>query len=432
MNFLLAKEQLELSFGGALAQQTIDKIFASFPTKDSALGGEIQLSASLTNPVRVSAEGHLDGSNLWLPLGSEKVLLERFKIEASGESLRVRSADLRWSKSRLAVSGKIAGARENLRLDLDVSGEQLDWQDLQRIFAGGGKQRQPENFGGVSFPAVEGMIRLKTNRFAFERLNLTGVDTTANISASGIRAKIDQAVVCGINVTGLVDVVGSEIRIDVRLGAKGAQLEPTTVCLTNRQNEVTGTYSLQAHVLARGERDQLSSALDGIFELSASDGEFIRSPGIDATFDYLNTTGDFQVAFPDLDRQTFPYRFVGIKGRIEGKMLIGDEINVSSSLLNLSGQGKVDLGRNQIDGKGLIAVLKPVDEVIKRIPGINLMLGGSLVGIPVRVTGELEHPNVTYLSPADIGAELLNIPLRILGMPLGAMRLFTPGGNPGD
>jgi hypothetical protein len=430
VNFLLAKEQLELSFSGALAQQTIDKIFASFPIKDSALSGEIQLSASLTNPVRVSAEGHLDGSNLWLPLGTEKVLLERFKIEASGESLRVRSADLRWSKSRLAVSGKIAGARENLRLDLDVSGEQLDWEDLRRIFAGGGKQRQQEKFGGVSFPAVEGMIRLKTNRFGFERFNLTGLDTTAIISASGIRAKIDQALVCGINVTGLVDVVGSDIGIDVQLGAKGAQLEPTTVCLTNRQNDVTGTYSLKAHVLARGERDQLSSVLKGNFELSASDGEFIRSPGIDATFDYLNATGDFQVAFPDLDRQTFPYRFVGIKGRIEGEMLIGDEINVSSSLLNLSGQGKVDLARKQIDGKGLIAVLKPVDEVISRIPGISSLLGGSLVGIPVRVRGELEHPDVTYLSPADIGAELLNIPLRILGVPLGAMRLFTPRGNP--
>ena len=58
------------------------------------------------------------------------------------------------------------------------------------------------------------------------------------------------------------------------------------------------------------------------------------------------------------------------------------------------------------------------------------MLGGSLVAIPIRVTGPLERPEITYLSPADIGAGLLNIPLRILGMPLGAMRLFTPSGNP--
>jgi hypothetical protein len=44
----------------------------------------------------------------------------------------------------------------------------------------------------------------------------------------------------------------------------------------------------------------------------------------------------------------------------------------------------------------------------------------------------LARPNVTYLSPADIGAELLNIPLRIFGLPLGAMQLFTPSGNPSD
>ncbi len=432
VSFLFAKDQLELSFSGSLAQPTIDKIFTSFPAKDGALNGDIQLSASLKRPMRVSARGQLDGSNLWLPLGTEQALLEKFSIEASGESLLIRSADLRWSKSRLAVSGKIDGTRENLRLDLDVTGDQLDWEELRRDFASGDKQHQPEKVGAESFAGVEGTIRFRTKRFAFEGFHFTALETTAAISPSGIRAKIDQAIMCGINVIGRVDVIGSEILIDVELAAKSAQLEPTTVCLTNLQNQVTGSYSLAARIVGRGERDQLLRALQGTFELTARNGEFIRSPGIDATFDYLNATGDFQVAFPDLDRQTFPYRFVGVKGRIEGKMLIGDEINVSSSLINLSGQGRVDLELNQIDGKGLIAVLKPIDEVISRIPGISSMLGGSLVGIPVRVTGELEHPAVSYLSPADIGAELINIPLRILGMPLGAMRLFTPRGDSHD
>ena len=136
-------------------------------------------------------------------------------------------------------------------------------------------------------------------------------------------------------------------------------------------------------------------------------------------------SGDFKVAFPDLDRETFPYRFISVKGRIEGELLIGDEVTVDSKLINLSGHGKVDLERKQIDGKGLIAVLKPIDEVITRIPVISSMVGGSLVGIPVRVTGSLERPHVTYLSPSDVGVELLNIPLRILGMPLGAMFIYS-------
>ena len=112
---------------------------------------------------------------------------------------------------------------------------------------------------------------------------------------------------------------------------------------------------------------------------------------------------------------------VQLKGRIEGNTLIGDEVNVNSSLLNLSGQGKVDLERKQIDGKALIAVLKPVDEVISRIPLIGSVVGGSLLGIPVRVTGSIERPDITYFAPADVGAELLNMPLRILGMPLEAI-----------
>jgi hypothetical protein len=432
VSFQLGTDRFDLSFRGMLTQQTIDKIFLSFPTQDSALSGDIRLSAALQRPLRVSAQGQLDGSNLWLPLGTEKAFLEKFSIEASGESLLIRSADFRWNKSRMAVSGKVAEAKEILRLDLDVTGDQIDWVDLRRFFVSEDQQRQQKEVGAVPFPAVEGTIRLKTNRFAFADFDFTALETTAAISSSGISAKIDQAIACGINVTGRVDVERAEIGIDVQLTARSARFEPTMLCLRNRQNEMTGSYSLTARLATRGDRDHLLRALKGDFELTAQDGEFIRSPGIDATFDYLNATGDFKVAFPDLDRQTFPYRLIAIKGKMDGEILVGDEVVVQSSLFNLSGQGRVDLARKQIDGKGLIAVLKPVDEVIRRIPVVGSIFGGSLVGIPVRVTGSLERPEVTYLSPADLGTEVLNIPMRILGIPMEAMKLFTPSTDAKD
>ena len=235
-----------------------------------------------------------------------------------------------------------------------------------------------------------------------------------------------------MNTRGHIDVADKDIRLDLQLSATDAQLEPTTICLTSQQENVKGTYSLTARIAGRGDREHLRSALKGDFQLTARNGEFVRAPGIDATFDYLNSTGDFKVAFPDLDRETFPYRFVGVKGRFDGNMLIGDEVTVESSRVNLSGQGKVDLERKLIDGKALIAVLKSAEEVISRIPVIGDLFGGSLVGIPVRVTGSLERPEVTYLSPADVGAELLNLPVRILGIPLNAIRLFAPKGENRD
>jgi hypothetical protein len=428
----LDKADLDLSFDGELTQQTIDRVFASSPMKRSSLRGDIQVSAALAGTVSVSARGQLSGTNLLIPLATGNALIEKFSIEASGESVLVRSADVRWGESRLAVAGRVSGAKNILRVDADVTGDQVDWAELQGSF--GGESKQPrQNKGEItSFPDVEGTIRLKTDRFVFERFNFSPLEATASFSPSGIKADIDRGVACGITASGRMDIAGADIGLDLRLSATDAQLEPTTVCLTNQQNDVKGIYSLAARLAGRGNRGQLLRSLKGNFEFSARDGEFIRSPGIDATFDYLNASGDFKVPFPDLDRETFPYRFVGVKGRIDGKMLLGDAINVASSLLNLSGQGKVDLELKQIDGKGLVAVLKPIDEVISRIPVIGSVLAGSLLGIPVRVSGSLERPDVTYLSPADVGAELLNIPLGILRMPLGAMRLFTPGGQPRD
>lgn len=428
----LAKERLALTFSGELTAQTLDKIFASFPLQGATLRGEIELSTELAAPSRFSARGQLNGNHLLLPWGADKVLIEGFRVEADGARVAIRSAALRWGQSQLTASGEVSGTNERIGLNLDVTGDQLDWQQLERSFGGSVSQRQQNQIGMLSMPELDGAIRFKLERIMFERFNAAAIEATADISPTGIRTTIQRAVVCGITTTGRVDVVGQDIAVDLRLAATDTQLEPVTICLTDRQNDIRGTYSLTARLSGQGHRDQLRSALKGDFQFTARDGEFVRSPGVDATFDYLNSTGDFKVAFPDLDRETFPYRFVGIKGRLDRNLLIGDEVSVESSSLNLSGQGRVDLERMEIDGKFLIAVLKPIDQVITRIPGIGSMLGGTLVGIPVRVSGSVERPDVSYLSAADIGGELLSIPLRILGLPLGAMRVFIPNGQRRD
>ena len=65
--------------------------------------------------------------------------------------------------------------------------------------------------------------------------------------------------------------------------------------------------------------------------------------------------------------------------------------------------------------------------LVSRIPIFGSILDpSSLLGIPVRVTGPLENPDVSYYPRRNVGAQLLNIPLRILDLPLEAIRLFTP------
>ena len=82
--------------------------------------------------------------------------------------------------------------------------------------------------------------------------------------------------------------------------------------------------------------------------------------------------------------------------------------------------------------KGLVSVSMPGNQVMKHIPIIGSLIGGRLVGIPLRITGSFDRPDVSYLAPADVGMELMNMPLRVLQAPLDAIRLFTPGAETRD
>jgi hypothetical protein len=422
----LAGERLDLSFSGELTPQTVDNVFASLPMKGASLRGEIEVSATRAAPERFSARGEISGSNLLLPLGSEKIAWEKFTIASNGEAVLVRSAELRWRDSRLSVAGKVGAGKDVLRLDLDVSADRLSLAELDRLFDGTDEQAK-KAADAPALARVEGTVRLKLDHFTTECFTLSGLQIRTDLSSSLIKAEIERANVCGINTTGSVEVTGRNIRLALQLAAKDADLEPTTVCLTNQRSDIKGTYTFRARLNGSGDRSQLRSALKGDFNFSARDGAFVRAAGVDAAFDYLNDSGDFNVAFPDLDKQAVAYQALIAKGTFDGEKIFNDELIIQASPFTVTGQGSIDLQRQQVDLKGLVAVALPAQRVIKRIPIFGPIIGGSVVGIPLRISGSVERPKVTYLSPADLGAELLNLPLRILGTPLDAVRLFVPG-----
>jgi uncharacterized protein YhdP len=229
-----------------------------------------------------------------------------------------------------------------------------------------------------------------------------------------------------------VDFTDRQIGLDLSFSVENGQLESTSPCLTNNRHALTGSYSLNGQVTGQGAPEKILQSLRGEFDFSARDGQFQPSPtvntALEATFNYLNEKGDFNVDFPDLKREAFPFRSIRFQGTVQGMTLVNDQLVIESSLFIVSGEGKIDLEHQQIDARGLVTVRLPGSRIIRRIPLVGSIfgIGGSILGIPVRVIGPLDNPTVTYMSPADVGARLLNIPVRILGLPLEAIRLFTP------
>lgn len=356
----------------------------------------------------------------------EDAVIEQFVVQGDPAGLNISSADLRWRRSHLAVSGKLAAAQDALQVDMDVGADRLVWEEFSAIAGTAAGQKEQGN-GQFTVPAVKGVIRLKTERLDVGTLSWTPLQIAARLTANGVDGEIANGVVCGIRTAGRFAVQkNDQIELDLRLAVKDGDLDSTSRCLSSEKSDITGTYSLDARLTGGGSRERLASTLSGEFDFVARDGKFIRSAGVDATFDYLNHTGDFKVAFPDLNKEALPYRLISGKGTVAGPSIFAEEIIIEATPYAITAQAKADLEKKTIDAKGLVTVLLPADNVIKSIPLVGSILSGSLVGIPVAVTGAFERPQVYYLSPAALGAEIVNIPVRILKVPLGALQIFTP------
>ena len=432
MTLDLKKDNFAFSFNGSLEQQTLNRIFQVPPLEGSLIQGDIEVSAFFEAPLRFTARGRLAGRELRVPLKDQPAVVEFFFLEANQGGLNVRSAELSWRNSRLSLMGTLLAEAKALRLDMDISADRLVWEEISAMVEREGNGKRDGAISGIALPPLDGTVRLKADDFTFARFSWTPFQATASLSPNGIRADIERGDLCGVSTIGKVDFTDGEIGLDLSLSVPDGQLESTSSCLTKNRYVLTGSYSFKGRLAGQGVPEKVLQTLRGEFEFSARDGEFQPSPTVDtaleATFQSLNEKGDFNVAFPDMNKESFPFRSLRIHGTVEGMTLVNDQLVLQSSLYVISGDGKVDLEHRQIDAKGLVTVRLPGSSIIRRIPLVGSIfgIGGSILGIPVRVIGPLENPTITYLSPADVGTELLNIPVRILGLPLEAIRLFTP------
>jgi AsmA-like C-terminal region len=429
MSLDLKKDDFGFSFNGTLEQETLNRIFQTPPLEGSLIQGDVEVSV-FEAPLRFNARGRLSGRELRLPLQDETAVVEFFFLEADADGINVRSANLLWRESRLSLMGKVLSEANALRLDMDISADRMVWEEVDELVKRGGKSGDSQGVLGRALPPLDGTVRLKADHFTLAGFSSSPFQAVASLSQNTVNVQIVHADVCGIAAVGNVDVASGEMGLNVSLSVTGGELESTSSCLSDNKQTVRGNYSLTGRITGRGTPEKIAQTLRGAFEFSARDGEVLQSPTVDtpleATFNYLNKTGDFNVAFPDLDRESFPFRAIRARGTVEGTTLVNDEVTLQSSLYAIAGTGRIDVEDRQIDARGLVSVLLPGNRITRRIPVFGSLLSGSIIGIPIRITGSLDHPDVTYLSPRDVGAELLNIPMRILGLPLEAIRLFTP------
>ena len=234
---------------------------------------------------------------------------------------------------------------------------------------------------------------------------------------------------CGISVFGVSSFSGDEIYLDLSLQGKDVDVATSYTCLTKGQSNATGNLDFTSKITARGQMGELVKSLKGPLGMTFSDGEIKQDKLLARTLEVLNFTQIVKGRLPDLNTSGLPYSSMVLQGEFQNGKLIFHKIYMDGDTLGLVGNGEIHLKEKTLDIQLLAAPFRTADTIVSHIPGLNYIMGGTLITIPVSLTGPLANPKATILSPSAVGSSLYNLAKRTIKSPFKLLEKIIPWGK---
>jgi uncharacterized protein involved in outer membrane biogenesis len=251
-------------------------------------------------------------------------------------------------------------------------------------------------------------------------LDLTWQPIKASIdfNRDQIVVKIEEAKLCGIDSPGTLTFAGREVTLDTALEGKELDVSTSYTCLTGGKVKMTGSLDIASKVVTQGAISELVNNLRGPLEMTFSNGVIEKDKTLARILEALNITDIVKGRLPNLSAKGFAYTSIDITGTFKDGKLIIKKFFMDGETLDVLGHGELDIEKKIVNIELLASPFQTVDSVIRHIPGINYLLAGSLVAIPVSVKGDLYDPEVRVLSASAVGSSLLGLAERTLKAPV--------------
>lgn len=429
---LYGKNLVDFSFRGALTEKALNRMFARTSFHRGSIKGDFRAHIRMDRPGTSSAQGYLEGAHLIIPLdGNGPLTIGHANLRANNKTLKVDSAIVSFGDSDFVLKGNVRVSKNGFRLDMDASTDGIKVDAISQALAGK-KNPAPLEPSKLSVksskknPALQGIVRLKAKSVTWGKYNASPVSANIMLDREGVRAVVTDATHCGISLPGNLKFADEYIQLDFKPTVTSAQLEPALNCLWRKELQISGIVDLKAQVNARGKSDTLVRALQGKVDIRAKDGCIYRFPLLAKILSFLNVTELLRGKVPDLNAEGFNYNSIIIKGDLRNEIFVLQEAIIDGKTMQLVGQGEIDISNNKINLTVLVAPFKTVDYLVSKIPLVGYILKGTLISIPLRITGKLDDPNIIILSPTAIGKGMLGIMSRTLLLPVKIIEPFIP------
>jgi hypothetical protein len=265
---------------------------------------------------------------------------------------------------------------------------------------------------------LKGRVISRLDSFAFGKLRWSPFNATLSMDTGNWHFRIEDAALCGVETKGDIRVTRDTISLALQPEAREKDIDTTIACLLEKPDLIDGKFALTGRLETEGPPAMLSRNINGRMNLRAHDGRIYRFNLLSKALAVVNLTEIFRGKLPDLMEGGLAYESIDIEVEMQDSLLTVKEAVIDGASANIAGQGTIDLVTGETDMIVLVAPFKTVDAIVKFTPIINDWLGGTLVSIPVSVTGQFSDPDAVPLSPSAVGSSLMNLMKKTVNLPV--------------
>ncbi|TKB26991.1 AsmA family protein [Desulfopila sp. IMCC35006] len=269
-------------------------------------------------------------------------------------------------------------------------------------------------------------IKVDITEMTWEDLSWSPVKATVSFSNNSADIQFTDARLCGIESRGTISATGNAISVDMALTGKNLDAATSYSCLTKGEVKMTGSLDFSSKIKTTGQIDRLVERMQGPLQMTFHQGIIQQNKMLSRILEVLNVTEIIKGRLPNLTSNGFPYKTMTVQGRFTNGQLAIDKYHMDGETLDLLGKGEINLEKRTVDMQLLAAPFQTANTIVKQIPGVNYLLAGSLVSIPVSIHGPLRDPKVTILSASAVSSSLFNLAKRTLESPFKLLDALNP------
>ncbi len=423
----LQKNKINLLFNGYLNNKTLDRIFVAEKMSDGWLKGDLQMAFVKGKLSESTMKGQLEGGDFMIPVTeSAPVFIDKLLFAAKNNKIDVNQLSLSYLDNQVELKGQADMTADTVMLDLDASAGDLKWDVSEKT--SGEPAKGPTNNSRIDFGRypVSGIINLSAKSFSLGVYKWQPVHAKISRDQGRIKIDVTEANLCGIDTLGTLQSDGKTLDLDFQCTAKNRDISFTYECLSKNQIEMTGLYKLSGQISAHGPADELLSSAQGKFDFKARNGVITQDKKLSRILEVVNFTEIVKGRIPDLTSEGFSYKTITVEGEFKNNVMIFKKLYMDGKTLDILGKGTLDLKQDILDVELMAAPFKTVDTAIKFIPGVNYLMAGNLVSIPVRVKGNRADPEVSIMSASDISSSFLDFAERTINSPIKLIKDLNP------